>query len=596
MTDRSINTQSGFSLIEILVLIVVIGIIAGTALRSLTPVIDDVRRVQTEGEMEMLSEAITGSPERLQAGKRSDFGYFGDIGAFPSNLAALTVNPGGYTTWDGPYLPAGIAEDSLGFKADEWGIAYSYSGGNSIVSSGSGSTITKRVADQTADYLFNSLIGVVRDNQDSAPDSTDRDSIDITITVPDGIGGTRTENCSVDSAGQFILDSLPAGKHPLEIVYTPNVDTLRRWVTVLPRNRGMSSYRFASAYFTTYAPSPILFLSTNNSATLGGLSFDSEDIVRYRVDSTSATMVFDGSVDFTISSNIDAAHILGNGHIVLSTSGSAAVGGFSFGMIDLIDYDPVNLSASIFFDGASIMSAGANLDALHLPASGHILFSTDAAATVSGLSVGAEDIVDYDPVGNSVVVLFDGSALLSPAQNIDALNVQADGVIIFSTDGSSSIGPLSFEDEDLVAYDPSDGSASLYFDGDVPFGGSGSGIDALRVGSSNVSFMILRPSGAGFLSDIALEGCPSNYLCVNEPLNDGDATRLTRAASSYATDLYELDDPITSSGNIANVEVFCIARRAMSSGSVRPAIYIGGVQYSGAVRHLGATYATYGEQ
>jgi len=126
----------GFGLIEVLVMIIVIGIVAATALQWMTGSVDDIRRVKTEREMAVLARAITGDPSLTQDGVRSDFGYVGDIGAFPPNLHALHTNPGGYGTWEGPYLPSGFIQDSIGYRFDEWGRAYQYSGGITITSTG----------------------------------------------------------------------------------------------------------------------------------------------------------------------------------------------------------------------------------------------------------------------------------------------------------------------------------------------------------------------------------------------------------------------------------------------------------------------------
>ena len=153
------RNRSGFSLIEMLVVIVVIGILAAVAMQSMTSTVQDVRQVRTEQEMEMLATAIVGNPGITQNNRRSDFGYVGDVGAFPPNLQALYQNPGGYATWDGPYLPPSYTQDSIGFKTDEWGRLYSYNGGVTISSTGSGSTISKKVTDTPGDYLLNTING-----------------------------------------------------------------------------------------------------------------------------------------------------------------------------------------------------------------------------------------------------------------------------------------------------------------------------------------------------------------------------------------------------------------------------------------------------
>ncbi len=181
---------SGFSMIELLAVIVIIGIVAGSVLQYMGTAISDSRESKTEREMEMLSNAIVGDPSTTQAGVRSDFGYVGDVGAFPPNLQALFQNPG-LGTWDGPYIPSGFLKDSVGFKYDEWNKAYNYSGGITITSTGGGGTITKKIADAADDYLINTFNGEIKDKSDNPPGSVFADSVDVIVTFPNGSGGYR---------------------------------------------------------------------------------------------------------------------------------------------------------------------------------------------------------------------------------------------------------------------------------------------------------------------------------------------------------------------------------------------------------------------
>jgi hypothetical protein len=186
-----------------------------------------------------------------QNNQRSDFGYLGDVGAFPPNLQALYQNPGGYATWSGPYLPPTFAQDSTGFKTDEWGALYSYSGGTVLTSLGSGSAISRKIADASGDYLLNSINGTILDAANDPPGAALADSINIVISYPNGSGSTTSKTYNPDAMGSFTLDSIPVGSHLLRVIYTPTVDTLTRYLTVLPRHKGRPSYRFASAYFTS---------------------------------------------------------------------------------------------------------------------------------------------------------------------------------------------------------------------------------------------------------------------------------------------------------------------------------------------------------
>lgn len=252
---RLTRLSGGFSLIELLVVIVVVGILASVALQSITAIVQDARKLKTEREMEMLARAIVGDPSLTQNGQRSDFGYVGDVGAFPSNLQALYQNPGGYATWDGPYLESGLTEDNTGYRLDEWGAAYSYAGGITLSSTGSGSTLSKKVADDTDDYLRNTVTGIILDAKDNPPGPVYADSIDVVIIYPDGAGSTTSKTYHPNMAGVFTLDTIPAGNRQVRVIYTPDLDTLSRQLTVLPRHKSGPTYRFASAYFDGGAPS-----------------------------------------------------------------------------------------------------------------------------------------------------------------------------------------------------------------------------------------------------------------------------------------------------------------------------------------------------
>ena len=368
MMRQKLQNNRGFGLIELTMVIIIIGVLAAVAMQSATVMVQDARRVQTEREMEMLAHAITGDPLMLSNGRRADFGYVGDVGSFPTNLQALYENPGAYSTWDGPYIAQGITEDATGFKTDGWGTLYAYTGGVTIQSSGSGSILTHKIADAVSDYTLNSLNGTIKDANDSVPGPDYIDSVDITVTIPNGSGGTATKSYSPDSAGSFSLDSLPVGTHPLKLIYTPNVDTLLRYVTILPRHKSSVSFKFASAYF----------------------------------------------------------------------------------------------------------------------------------------------------VG----------------------------------------------------------------------GGGGSGTPGSEV---------LRPDGAGSITNLTISGCASNFLCVNESSSDDDVTYVERAHTSYATDVYSMDNPVASLGTIDSVVVHCRAKKTLMNGGIQPTIFTNATEYNGTAQSLTTSYADYSQ-
>ena len=232
-----------------------------------------------------------------------------------------------------------------------------------------------------------------------------------------------------------------------------------------------------------------LILSTIGNAKLGGLTFGDDDLVEYDPAADSAALAFDGGALFAATNeDIDAAHVLSNGHVVLSTVANATLGGLTFGDDDLVEYDPVSDTASLLFDGGALFSnTREDINAAHVLSNGHIVLSTVGNARLGGLTFGDDDLVDYDPVSDTASLFFDGGALFSnTSEDINAAHVLSNGHIILSTVGNATLGGLTFGDDDLVEYDPVNDTASLFFDGGSSFSNTAEDINAAGLSGSDV--------------------------------------------------------------------------------------------------------------
>ncbi len=247
---RHLHKQDGFGLIELTVLIVILAVLAAIAMQSMTPAIQDARIAKAKREMKVLAHAIAGNPNLATSGRRSDFGYVGDVGAFPPDLDALYRNPGGFSTWDGPYVSSGFIQDTLGHKIDEWGQPYAYSGALTITSTGSGNSITLEIPGTVDDYLYNSVRAIVTDQGGNPPGAALRDSVTLILTHPDGSGGMRTCAANPDPTGMAVIDSVPAGNHRMLLIFEPTTDTLTRYLNILPGHRETCRFKFASDLFS----------------------------------------------------------------------------------------------------------------------------------------------------------------------------------------------------------------------------------------------------------------------------------------------------------------------------------------------------------
>ncbi|MCK4656855.1 MAG: prepilin-type N-terminal cleavage/methylation domain-containing protein [candidate division Zixibacteria bacterium] len=144
---KSLSAQyAGFTLVELVIVIVVLAIIAAVGIPQIGGMIQISKTNATKTEMVELKKAIIGNPQTVAGGVYVSCGFEGDIGFAPSRLEDLVTKPDSISLWDrltrrgwnGPYI------DSIdgGYLADEWESAYVYNGSaRTLTSNGSGTGI-----------------------------------------------------------------------------------------------------------------------------------------------------------------------------------------------------------------------------------------------------------------------------------------------------------------------------------------------------------------------------------------------------------------------------------------------------------------------
>ena len=123
------RTARGFTLLELVVIIAVLGILAAAVTPTVMNEIMDTRVSATRSEAQGLYEAMVGAPN--SEGTR--FGFVGDIGRLPNSLAELATQSGlpSFATgnirsigmgWRGPYINSGTSAND--YQRDAFGRLY----------------------------------------------------------------------------------------------------------------------------------------------------------------------------------------------------------------------------------------------------------------------------------------------------------------------------------------------------------------------------------------------------------------------------------------------------------------------------------------
>jgi len=253
--------NGGYTLVEMIVVVVVIAILASVAIRSLGNVSSASRMQKTREAMDRVAEAVAGNPSHSSDGSAADYGYVGDNGCLPSSLDELIQDSHSYVTWNGPYL-ADLYSDgnsAVYFKLDAWGEEFLYNG-LSLTSSGSGTAVTRTIADSHDELLHNRAAFVIVDLNYTPPGQIYKDSVRFSLIYPRN-GAILSETGFPDAGGYIEFDSLPVGLHTMHIACLPLNDTITRKVNIEPGSRFYAEIQYPADIWggSTVSPDTLLW-------------------------------------------------------------------------------------------------------------------------------------------------------------------------------------------------------------------------------------------------------------------------------------------------------------------------------------------------
>lgn len=122
--------NDGFTLIELVIIIVVLGILATVAIPKFGSLTENAKVNATKDEMLRIKRAIVGDSQIVSGGEYVNRGFEGDVGHVPGLLLDLATKPDSISAydkftrlgWNGPYIDS----TGLEYSTDAWGQTYVY--------------------------------------------------------------------------------------------------------------------------------------------------------------------------------------------------------------------------------------------------------------------------------------------------------------------------------------------------------------------------------------------------------------------------------------------------------------------------------------
>ena len=245
----------------------------------------------------------------------------------------------------------------------------------------------------------------------------------------------------------------------------------------------------------TAALTQAVALSSDTTVTLSGTTFRDHDALVDDKAGGNALLSLGTLPDAT---DVTAYHLFSNGDQLFSLDTGADLGsGVIVSSGDVVRFDGTNHSIE-FNASAEGIPDGVGVDATTIHSSGDTLLSFDTTVDLGGgVTARDDDLVRFDGL-SAYTIFFDGSAQSVPESlDLDGADYRAsDGHLFLSFDGSGSLGGVNFDDEDILEFDPSGPTWSLFYDGSAEHAELGAA-DVIAVPEPVASLLLL--AGSAFL-------------------------------------------------------------------------------------------------
>ncbi len=220
-----------------------------------------------------------------------------------------------------------------------------------------------------------------------------------------------------------------------------------------------------------------VYVSSSSSGTVGGLSFNGEDVLEWDSATESWSMFFDGSAFGLAPEDVDGFDIRNDGSLAISLRTPFA--GFDDSDVLLVSDDGFEL----LLDGSAVGLTSNSEDVSAVATTeGQVVVSTYARAWIPQAGrFEDEDLIGFD---NGASMVFDGSDVRLRFEDIVGASLRSDDLYL-SVRGSFHVGGVSGNGNDVLRFTGTTGSSTAgsfekFSDGDQ-FGFGGEQIDALHV-------------------------------------------------------------------------------------------------------------------